>query len=92
MMWYDGGWGMGGWFLMTVFMVLFWAVLIVGLVALVRYLTGTRHHQQPGPPQASGEGGWQDRRAENLLAERFARGEVDEDEYKRRLTLLREHR
>ncbi|MEU6776603.1 hypothetical protein [Streptomyces sp. NPDC046759] len=92
MMWYDGGWGWGGWIVMTVFMVLFWAVLIVGLVVLVRYLVGARHHQQPGSPPPPGEGGWQDRRAENLLAERFARGEIDEDEYKRRLALLREHR
>lgn len=94
MMWDGGGWGWGagGWIVMTVFMVLFWAVLILALVALVRYLTGTRHHQQPGPTPPSGEGGWQGRGAENLLAERFARGEIDEDEYKRRLALLREHR
>ncbi|KIE23812.1 hypothetical protein LK08_28115 [Streptomyces sp. MUSC 125] len=95
MMWYNDGWGWGGWFVMTVLMVLFWAVLIGGVVALVRYFSGTRHHQQPGPQWPSGEsrdGGGQDRRAENLLAERFARGEIDEDEYKRRLTTLREHR
>ncbi len=30
--------------------------------------------------------------AEDLLAERFARGEIDEDEYLRRAALLREHR
>ncbi|MCC5478317.1 SHOCT domain-containing protein [Streptomyces barringtoniae] len=89
MMWYGGGWG--GWIIMTVFMVLFWAVLIVGLVALVRYLAGARH-QQPGSPPPPGDGEWQDRRAEHLLAERFARGEIDEDDYKRRLALLREHR
>ncbi|WP_316742032.1 SHOCT domain-containing protein [Streptomyces sp. MK7] len=92
MMWYDGGWGWGGWIVMTLFMVLFWAVLIVGLIALVRYLAGTRHHQQPGSPPPSGWGGGQNRGAENLLAERFARGEIDEDEYRRRLALLREHR
>ncbi|MDF3300878.1 SHOCT domain-containing protein [Streptomyces tropicalis] len=90
MMWY-GGWGWGGWLLMALFMVLIWAILIVGLVALVRYLAGTRHQQQPGPP-TSGDGGGQDRGAENLLAERFARGEIEEDEYRRRLGLLREHR
>ncbi|MEU6808130.1 SHOCT domain-containing protein [Streptomyces sp. NPDC046831] len=45
-----------------------------------------------GAPPPSGEGGWQGRRAENLLAERFARGEIDDDEYRRRLALLREHR
>ncbi|MEU2555356.1 SHOCT domain-containing protein [Streptomyces sp. NPDC014684] len=92
MMWYDGGWGWGGWFVMTVSMVLFWAVLIAGLIALVRHLAGTRRHQQPGPPPPPGGGGWQGWGAENVLAERFARGEIDEEEYKRRLALLREHR
>ncbi|MFD0034379.1 SHOCT domain-containing protein [Streptomyces sp. NPDC127172] len=90
MMWYDGGWG--GWFFMAIFMVLFWALVIVGIVALVRYLAGGRHGHQGGPPPPSGESGWGSRRAEDLLAERFARGEIDEDEYKRRLALLREHR
>lgn len=91
MMWYDGGWGWGGWFAMTVFMVLFWALIIAGVIALVRYLTGTRHHQS-GPHPASGEPRGGSRQAEDLLAERFARGEIDEDEYLRGLTLLREHR
>ncbi|MFF8407542.1 SHOCT domain-containing protein [Streptomyces sp. NPDC015684] len=31
-------------------------------------------------------------RAEELLAERFARGQIDEEEYARRLARLREHR
>ncbi|MFJ5518656.1 SHOCT domain-containing protein [Streptomyces griseoluteus] len=91
-MWYDGGWGWGGWMMMTVAMVLFWAVLIVGVVALVRYVAGSRRRQEPGSPSPRGEGGWQDRGAESLLAERFARGEIDEDEYRRRLAVLREHR
>ncbi|MGV9255629.1 SHOCT domain-containing protein [Streptomyces sp. NPDC003697] len=77
---------------MPLFTVLFLAVLLVGLIALVRHLTGSPHQRQPGAPPPSGEGGWQDRRAENLLAERFARGEIDDDEYRRRLALLREHR
>ncbi|MGV9567318.1 SHOCT domain-containing protein [Streptomyces sp. NPDC003480] len=97
MMWYDGGWGWGNWFVVTAFMVLFWALLIAGIIALVRYLTGAHHHhhhhqQQPGPRPSPGERGWGNQRAEDLLAERFARGEIDDDEYKRRLTLLREHR
>lgn len=91
MMWYDGGWGLGGWFVMAISMVLFWALVIAGIVALVRYLTASQHGHLSGPP-SSGEPGWGSRRAEDLLAERFARGEIDEDEYKRRLTLLREHR
>ncbi|MEU9759182.1 SHOCT domain-containing protein [Streptomyces sp. NPDC047985] len=88
MMWYDG-WG-GGWLLMAVIMVVFWSLLIAGIVALTRYLGGGRGNRS-GPP--SGEAGWGGgRRAEDLLAERFARGEIDEDEYRRRLTVLREQR
>ncbi|MGW2022928.1 SHOCT domain-containing protein [Streptomyces decoyicus] len=86
MMWYQGGWGV-----MTLVMVLFFALLIVGIVALVHYLTSARRDHQPGSPPP-GEYGWGGRRAEDLLAERFARGEIDEDEYKRRLALLREQR
>ncbi|MEU9988368.1 hypothetical protein AB0E10_16545 [Streptomyces sp. NPDC048045] len=92
MMWYDGGWGWGGWFFMTVFMVLFWALVIAGIIALVRYFTGShRHQQQTGSPPPSGEREWASLRAEDVLAERYARGEVDDDEYKRRLMLLRAH-
>ncbi|WP_436846972.1 SHOCT domain-containing protein [Streptomyces atratus] len=76
---------------MTVIMILFWGLLIAGIIALIHYLTGAGRSHQSGPP-SSGESGRGGRRAEELLAERFARGEIDEDEYKRRLTLLREHR
>ncbi|MFF4948800.1 SHOCT domain-containing protein [Streptomyces chattanoogensis] len=91
MMWYDGGWGGGGWFFMAVVMVLFWALIIAGVVALVRYVSGS-HRGQPGGTPSSHEAGGGNGRAEDLLSERFARGEIDEDEYKRRMTLLREHR
>ncbi|MEU0836271.1 SHOCT domain-containing protein [Streptomyces sp. NPDC056231] len=90
MMWYDGRWGWGGWFFMAVIMVVFWSLVIVGVVALIHYLTRTRRSYQPGP--RPDEAAWGSRRAEDLLAERFARGEIDEDEYKRRLTVLREQR
>ncbi|MFI0785393.1 SHOCT domain-containing protein [Streptomyces lydicus] len=89
-MWY-GGWGGGGWALMAVIMILFWGLLIAGIIALTHYLTGAGRSRRSGPP-SSGESGWGAGRAEDLLAERFARGEIDEDEYKRRLTVLREHR
>jgi putative membrane protein len=95
MMWYGGGWGWGGWFAMAVIMVFFWALVIAGIagiVALVHYLTGARQGHQSGQPPSPGEPGSGSRRAEDLLAERFARGEIDEDEYKRRLALLRENR
>jgi putative membrane protein len=87
MMWYDGGWG--SWFVMAVIMVFFWALVIAGIVALVHYFAGARHSHQSVRPSSPGSGR---RQAEDLLAERFALGEIDEDEYKRRLALLREHR
>lgn len=88
-MMYDGwmwgnGWGWGGWVLMGVVMVLFWAGVITAIVLAVRYLVrsggasgGSSRYEPPHP--------------EDVLAGRFARGEIDEDEYRRRITLLREN-
>jgi len=67
------------WFTASVGMVLMWALLIAVAVLLYRSLNrtseprGTTAHPSP----------------EQLLAERFARGEVDEEEYRRRLAVLR---
>ena len=77
MWWYGpgvGGWGMA---LMGIGMVLFWALIIFGLIAVVRYLqaAGGRAPEVRATP-------------EELLAERFARGEIDEQEYRRRLDTL----
>src|SRR6266540_3343106 len=84
MMWgYDWGWG--AWLLMSVMMVLFWGLVIAGIVVLVRYLTSSR--QGGTPASDSGRSS-----AEEILAERFARGEIDEDEYTRRRRLLRGER
>ena len=77
------GWGYG---FMTVGMLLFWALLIFTVIALIRYLPGKDHRPSPPPPQPSpppAEG------AEQILAERFARGEIDESEYRHRLAVLR---
>lgn len=80
MYWYGhemGGWGYP---LTLIGMVVFWAAVIYGIVALVRY-TGRSRRQGGEPDRAPG--------AERLLAERFARGEIGEDEYRRRLAALR---
>ena len=83
--WWGSGWGWGGWVLMSVVMVLFWVAAITAIVLAIRYLTSSGGHRggpvRYGPP-----------RPEDVLAERFARGEIDDDEYRRRITLLREHR
>ena len=82
MYWYDRGHMNGwGWTLMTAGTVAFWAVVITGIVLLVRYLSRT---DRPG-----GRDQWRPTAPDQLLAERFARGQIDEDEYRRRLETLR---
>ncbi len=82
--WMSGGWGWGSWILMTLAMVVVWALVITATVLAIRYLTGGSHPSQASPSSA--------RAAEDVLAERFARGEIDDDEYRQRMTTLREHR
>jgi putative membrane protein len=84
-MMYCYGSGMNGWgyaFMMIILLV-FCAVVIVGAVALVRYL-GRDGQRSPAPPQPPPSPS-----PERLLGERFARGEIDEEEYRRRLAVLR---
>ncbi|MGB8503848.1 MAG: SHOCT domain-containing protein [Mycobacterium sp.] len=79
---YGSGWGWVGWIITAIVLVVFFAVLITAVVVAARSLTGG--HRGPGGHQVRG--------AEDVLAERFARGEIDADEYRQRVTLLREHR
>ncbi|MBI5786363.1 MAG: SHOCT domain-containing protein [Rhodocyclales bacterium] len=64
-----GWWGFG-----PVFMVLFWGLLIVGLIALVRWL-------------ATGSSPWRAGRnaAADIVRERYARGEIDRQEYEQKM-------
>lgn len=55
-------------------MLLFWTLVIVALVLLVRLLWGRR----PGSTSS----------AITILQERFARGEMDREEYQERLSML----
>ena len=81
MWWYgdnsDTSWGV---ILMIISMVLFWAVAVVGTTALVRHLVRTGRPPAPGSTP------------EQVLAERFARGEIDEQEFRRIRDVLREPR
>ncbi|MFF7648029.1 SHOCT domain-containing protein [Streptomyces canus] len=67
------------WFAASVGTVLFWALLITVAVLLYRALI--RAPQQPHTHSSASP--------EQLLAERYARGEIDEEEYRRRLSVLR---
>lgn len=82
MMFGDGGMGAWGFALMTASTVLVWLVIVLGIIALVRYLVRSGDHSGGSQTSASS--------AERLLADRFARGEIDEDEYQRRLRVLGE--
>ena len=79
MMWWNDGVGWGGWILMTLLMVAFWGLVIFGIVAIFRGLrdegrtTAQRHERNP----------------EQILDERFARGEIDAEEYHARQHVLR---
>lgn len=82
-------WGhMNGWGIafMVVQMLLFWGLIVTGIVLVVRYVSGERRPAAPPPPPPP-----PDSQAELLLAGRYARGEIDDEEYQRRLTVLRTH-
>lgn len=83
-MWGDG-WGWGGWVVLCVVMVLFWAAVITAIVVAIRHLVGSGG-ASGGSPR------YQPPRPQDVLAGRFARGEINEDEYRRHMTLLQEHR
>lgn len=78
--WHYQGMGGGSWALMIIGMLVFWAILVVGLVALLRH-NRVGHTAIPTPIASDA--------AISILKERFARGEVTEEEYTRRLAILK---
>jgi putative membrane protein len=74
MMYWDGDWTWATWLLMTLSMLAFWGLVAWVAVTLVR----------SGRPAGSDRAG----DADQILADRFARGEIDEDEYRHRQDVL----
>jgi len=68
---YGAGWGVFG----VVHMLLWWVLIILGIVVLVRWLVGGRHGASRPPSED---------RALAILRERYARGEIDKSEYEAR--------
>ena len=81
--WNGNGWGWGGVVMYIVLAALLVAVVVVVAFAM-RDLVWGRSQHKGASSAAMGP--------EDTLAHRFARGEIDEDEYRRRVALLREHR
>lgn len=77
--WYGNHIGAWGWVVMTIGMVAFWGLLITGIVSLVRHLGGGTPRAERLSVRAT---------PEQLIAEQFAHGEIDETEYTGRLAAL----
>ena len=75
MMYYGDHMSGWGWLAMSLSSVVFWGLVITAVVLSVRYLRNGSAGPAPKTP-------------EQLLAERFARGEIDETEYRERLATL----
>jgi putative membrane protein len=65
---YGGGWGMGHG---GPFMILFWILIVIGVVLLVKWLAG----------QSPVDKGPRERTPLEFLRERYARGEIDREEF-----------
>jgi putative membrane protein len=85
MNWYGPGMGWGT-LLMTLNSLVFAGVLAGAVYLVVRYVVPGRRPEVPTGPNRGPESGSDPERA---LAERFARGQIDDEEYRRRLTVLR---
>jgi putative membrane protein len=73
-----GGWG-GGWGGMAFGHLLWWVLIAVGIVALLRWTFGHGPHRRAPAPKDS---------ALAVLRERYARGEIDRDEFEDRRRVL----
>lgn len=74
MMDWNGDWSWAGWLLMTLSMLGFWGLVAWVAVTLVR-------SSRPAEVGRAGD-------ADQILADRFARGEIDEEEYRHRRDVL----
>lgn len=66
-----GGFGFGG-----IFMILWWVLIIVGIVVLVKWIATS---SSGGVGHSGG-----DSKALDILKQRYARGEIDEQEFQKR--------
>lgn len=78
---YDGwGWGWGHMIFGSVMMIGFWAGVILVVILAVRWLGGGTRHKHTESSNRT--------QALDVLKERFARGEIDQQEFEERKRLL----
>lgn len=80
MWWGHGGWGAGGWVTMALMMLIFWGLVAALVVWIVRTASSSQH--APGGSDRTLPS------PDSVLADRFARGEIDEVEFTRRRDTL----
>ena len=73
-----GAWGTG----MMLFMLIFWGLIIAGVVALIRWLWGGSGGST-SVPTSRGDA------AEEILKNRYAKGEIDKQEFESKLQDIR---
>jgi putative membrane protein len=78
--WHDSGWA---WVWMSVMMVAFWSLVAVAVVWVARSLQSPSGDRWSADPPA--------RSPQDILAERYARSEIDSEEYRRRLDDIEQH-
>ena len=76
---YGNGWG-GNWLAMTLMFLVFWGVVVSLVIYLLRRGQDRNQADQIRPTHHD---------AERILTERFARGEIDEEEFTKRRAALR---
>ena len=73
-----GGWGMG-WF-GGIFMMIFWVLILVGLIFLIKWLVQTTGRVKSGPHNGN--------KAMEILKVRYARGEIDTAEFEEKKKVI----
>ncbi len=73
-----GGWGMG-WF-GGIFMMIFWVLVLVGLIFLIKWLVQTTNRVKSDAGSSNS--------ALEILKERYARGEIDSAEFEEKKKVL----
>lgn len=82
MMWHDGWqWGWGGYLAMVLMMVLFWGAVVLLVVWAIKQFR-PEGGSRPAPPPPGPD-------PVRILEERFARGEIDAEEFEQRREVLR---
>ncbi|MES2169701.1 MAG: SHOCT domain-containing protein [Actinomycetota bacterium] len=76
----SSAWGVGGWIIMAILMVVFWATVVTAIALIFRRRVQPR---MTPDSRARSHGS-----ALQILSERFARGEIDEAEYRARRATL----